>query len=154
MGYIHGDLHPRNIVFAGDDEVKIIDFGWARPQKRNEPLQHIVKDFVLLEANFRFVTLPPFLPYDSLKKFLGWINSQRTPRVIHNECKLRIELIKELREIAQKHIGKYKNWDIEYIVPLFLVSLGLLKYCHSADCSWAARYTVLSLAKYLKNNLL
>jgi hypothetical protein len=164
MGHVHGDLHPRNIVFADNgNEVRIIDFGWARPQKYprktenrgpEHKLQHIVKDFVLLEANLRFMTLPPFLPYKSVTKFLNWINTERTPRKnIHDECKLRMELIKDLRETAKQHIGKHRNWNIEYIAPLFLVSLGLLKHCHSADCTWSARYTVLSLAKYLDNNL-
>ena len=114
MGCVHGDLHPRNIVFA-EDGIRIIDFGWVRPQRpprnskdrgpEHEP-QHIAKDFVLLEANLRFVTLPPFLPYESVKKFLGWIDSKRAPRKdIDDECRLRIDLIKGLRETARNHLG-------------------------------------------------
>ena len=60
LGYVHGDLHPHNIVFTHDNEVKIIDFGWTRP------LQHIVKDFVLLEANLYFMTLPQSCSAQSL----------------------------------------------------------------------------------------
>jgi len=154
MGCIHGDLHPRNILFDKDDQVKVIDFGWARPRpgKEDKP-QHIVKDFVLLEANLRFVTLPPFLPYDSVKEFAKWIRMDESPpQNVHVECKLRIGLIQSLREIAKEHVGKKHDWDSEYIVPLFLVSLGLLKHCHSADCTWAARYNVLRLARYLVEN--
>lgn len=146
LGYVHGDLHPRNIVFSRDDEVKIIDFGWTRPS------QHIVKDFVLLEANLRFMTLPPFLPYNSVKDFLDWIDNEEIPKVANDEINLRIDLIMQLRQIAKNRIGTDANCDIQYVVPLFLVSLGLLKHCHSADCTWAARYTVLSLAKCLVDN--
>ncbi len=156
MGYVHGDLHPRNIVFAGDNAARIIDFGWARPIKKGDTLQHIVKDFVLLEANLRFITLPPFLQYDSVKLLLGWIGMCAHPprKEVDNECRLRIELIQGLREIARKHIGLCGNWGIEYIAPLFLMSLGLLKHCHSSDCTWAARYNVLRLAHYLNRNVL
>ncbi len=154
-GFVHGDLHPRNIVFAHKKTVRVIDFGWARPLCPDDPgkpgeLQHIVKDFVLLEANLRFMTLPPFLPYDQVKEFAEWIEMDEEPRPVKDpECNLRIDLIKDLRGVAKKHVGNSSNWDIEYIVPLFLVSLGLLKHCHSADCTWAARYTVLRLARYL-----
>lgn len=153
VGYIHGDLHPRNIIFEKNYSIRVIDFGWARPCKQDDPLQHIVKDFVLLEANLRFMTLPPFLPYDSVKDFLDWIGMDDSPpQGLHDEIKLRINLIRDLRETAKNHIGTDDNWDIEYIVPLFLVSLGLLKHCHSADCTWAARYNVLRLARYLVEN--
>jgi len=154
MGFVHGDLHPRNIVFANDDTVRVIDFGWARPSKPDDPLQHIVKDFVLLEANLRFMTLPPFLPFDSVKDFADWIGMDDTPPCVDDqECKLRFDLVKQLRKVAQEHVGKCNDWDVEYVVPLFLVSLGLLKHSCSADCPWAARYTVLMLARYLKNKL-
>lgn len=153
VGFIHGDLHPRNIVFADDGTPRVIDFGWARPPDDPEDppqLQHIVKDFVLLEANLRFMTLPPFLPYDEVTALADWIGmGNNPPTVKHAECKLRIDLISELREVGERHIGGCSDWDAEYVVPLFLVSLGLLKHSHSADCPWAARYTVLALAKHL-----
>lgn len=159
MGYVHGDLHPRNIVFQQNDKVCVIDFGWARPRRKEERLQHIIKDFVLLEANLRFMTLPPFLPYKSATAFIDWIGLNRpSPRTVHDECKLRIDLIQDLRKVAKAHLGRWQeqDWELEYIAPLFLVSLGLLKHCHSADCTWAARYTVLALATslegYLKRN--
>ncbi|MBD3352317.1 MAG: phosphotransferase [Candidatus Lokiarchaeota archaeon] len=152
MGHIHGDLHPRNIVFSKDETPRIIDFGWARPVKRGDSLQHIIKDFVLLEANFRFMTLPPFLAYESMKHFNKWLSIENDPVLTGDrECDLRMNLIYRLRNIAKQHVGDSTNWDVEYIVPLFLVSFGLLtKHSCNADCSWAARYTVLSLADYIK----
>jgi hypothetical protein len=160
MGFVHGDLHPRNIVFAEDDTVRVIDFGWARPLPPDKPgmslelhhrAQHIVKDFVLLEANLRFVTLPPFLPYEDVMAVADWIDVEAAlPSVGHAECALRIGLMEQLRERVAAHIGgNCEDWDIEYVVPLFLVSLGLLRYSCDADCPWAARYTVLRLARYL-----
>jgi hypothetical protein len=157
MGFIHGDLHPRNIVFAYPDRVCVIDFGWARPASQESgdelaELQHIVKDFVLLEANLRFMTLPPFLPYGDVKEFGDWIPmDEKQPSVGDKECNLRMKLVRKLRERAKLHVGTCSDWDIEYIAPLFLVSFGLLKHCHNADCTWAARYTVLSLARHLVN---
>ena len=147
-GFVHGDLHPRNIVFTRKKEVKIIDFGWARQS------QHIVKDFVLLEANLRCMALPPFMRYDSAIHFLGLISKDDTSITHGNdELAIRLSLISRLRQIAAERMGDDVNWDVQYIIPLFLVSLGLLKHCHSADCTWAVRYNILALARYLKENV-
>jgi hypothetical protein len=155
VGIIHGDVHPRNIVEGDQMAPCIIDFGWARPRAERGALQHIVKDFVLLEANLRFMTLPPFLPHDSVMAFANWIGmDEDPPHVKDPECMMRMALVQELRKVTRDHVGDCTDWDIEYVAPLFLMSLGLLRYCYAADCPWAARYTVLSLARYLRRTVL
>ncbi|ACF45691.1 hypothetical protein Paes_0639 [Prosthecochloris aestuarii DSM 271] len=69
MGAIHGDLHPRNIVISHDDIPKIIDFGWTQPEA------HFAKDFALMEANIRFVSLKPDYSYSYLTKLSKSIES-------------------------------------------------------------------------------
>lgn len=149
VGAIHGDLHPRNIVFSYDRASHIIDFGWASKEA------HIAKDFALLECNLRFMMLRPDIPENCLKALVDWVP-------FHNEfSETRYEyidgiarIIKKLHQIAKDHfpnISKPEFWTKEYVVPLFLVALGLLKpkvfaSCHNRN---AAILTVEKLADHI-----
>lgn len=152
-GVVHGDMHPRNLVFAENESVRVIDFGWARPNTKGEPYQHINKDFVLMEANLRFMTLPPSLPYGDVETFCGWLDIDTNPDLVSNELMMRVGLIQQLREVCHEHNGPGCSWAAEYTIPLFLVSMGLLKYCHESECPWAFRRTVLELAENLTKEL-
>jgi hypothetical protein len=146
VGAIHGDLHPRNIVFAKNRSPKIIDFGWANRRS------HIAIDFVLLECNLRFMVLRPDISLHSLESLTKWIP-------FYNEfvptgddyIDKRANLIKTLHDIASCHFKQNVNWDIEYLVPFFIMAIGLLKPKAFSSCHnrLAAKITIEHLADYL-----
>ena len=148
VGAIHGDLHPRNIVFSHDRSPHIIDFGWARQET------HIAKDFALMECNLRFMVLRPDILNKTLKALVEWIPFHNEfTQTRHPYVDGVAEIIKKLHELAKEHFPKKnkQNWNKEYVVPLFLTALGLLKpnvfsSCHNRV---AAILTVQNLADYL-----
>jgi serine/threonine protein kinase len=147
-GAIHGDLHPKNIVLSMRTP-HLIDFGWAKGDA------HIAKDFVLLECNLRFMVLHADVDRETIRQFTGWISWEGPPPKLACEyCARRVELIRCLREIARKHFPDGTVWNEEYVVPLFLVAFGLLKHFASAENQNAAEMTVLSLADYIKREVL
>ena len=152
-GAIHGDMHPRNIVLTENNTARIIDFGWTRPVNRKHEYQHIMKDFVLMEANIKFMSLPPHLPNSDIDLISKYINYTTYFEPQSNETMFRKELIDKIRNIAKDHNFNSINWLYEYFIPLFFVSLGLLKYCHEAECTWAFRKSILYLSNYIYNNV-
>jgi hypothetical protein len=148
-GVVHGDLHPRNIVLAGSAEPHIIDFGWAGDRR------HISQDFVLLECNLRFFVQEPALALADLRAMAAWISfDQQIPDLTGELARGRVRLINLLREAARSHFPPNTNWDVEYVVPLFLISLGLLKHMSDCENQLAGHLTILSLANYVAENLL
>lgn len=147
-GAVHGDLHPRNIVFTATKIPHVIDFGWARDDA------HIAKDFVLLECNLRFVAFRPDVPWPDIDALAGWFKfDELQPALVSEHCRERANLIAELRTIAKEHFPKDCDWNLEYIIPLFLVAFGLLRVLPSADNQIAAKLTVLKLASYINRVL-
>jgi Ternary complex associated domain 9 len=148
-GATHGDLHPRNIVMTEYGIPHIIDFGWSSADS------HIAKDFVLLESNLRFVTLPSSISSSDLSKLARWVEFNAPPPKLKNTHAMgAIRLIEVLRDNAKTHFADKVDWDVEYIIPLFLVSFGLLLHIESYDNQMSARYTVLSLADYIYKSVL
>ncbi len=144
-GAIHGDLHPKNVVLS-EEEPHIIDFGWAQPD------EHVAKDFVLLECNLRFMLLRRDMDIESTQRFARWIEwNKRVPEVSCDYCSRRMQLVRRLREIAAKHLPDTKDWDKEYVIPLFLTAFGLLKHLGAADNQIAAVMTILALADYIED---
>ena len=69
----------------------------------------------------------------------------------------RAELIKDLRNIAKKTIrpnDQEPDWNWEYIVPLFLVAFGLLRFAPQLGNQQAAVRFVLVLANKIERLLL
>lgn len=148
-GSVHGDLHPRNVLLSVDRFPRLIDFGWAADSV------HIAKDFVLLECNLRFGVLRPDISFEIIKMMAQWISFDAECLDLGDEyCDKQVTLIKTLRKIAKEHFPSRTDWDNEYILPLFLVALGLLKYLSAFDNQMAARLTVLSLAEYVDQKVL
>ena len=143
-GAIHGDLHPRNIVLSDNNSAHIIDFGWTTNDA------HIAKDFVLLECNLRSVALKPNVSYEAMETMAAWLDFKtKPPELGLDYCDRRLKLIQQVRCVAKTHFPSGTDWDNEYLIPLFLVSLGLLKHLRDYDNQIAARFTVLSLANYV-----
>jgi serine/threonine protein kinase len=146
LGAVHGDVHPRNIVISADRGPHIIDFGWAHD------LGHIAKDFVLMEANLRFVLLNADVAEADVVAMSKWLSfGSVAPSVTQPYCADQIRLIEKVRDEARHHFGDDANWDVEYLVPLFIVSLGLLRFLSEFRNQFAAIRTVLELARYISS---
>lgn len=66
----------------------------------------------------------------------------------------RLTLITSIRDAASSHFGAAPAWDVEYLVPLFLVAFGLLTHARSCDNLIAARLFVLTLARLIEARIL
>ena len=140
-GPVHGDLHPKNIVLDNQNSPNIIDFGWAQSSG------HLVKDYALMEANLRAVTLPSHLKAEdvvALSKMLAIEDALPTGSdVITSRARL-------IREGIWKSLERgniVDDWNREYLVPLFLISYGLLKHLDDARNQQALVSTILSLSE-------
>lgn len=143
-GAIHGDLHPGNIILKKTGMPTIIDFGWAQGKA------HIAKDFVLLECNLRFLTLRTELREDEVQRFSEWVRWGDTPPAkMGGYLQGRVKLIERLRQKAMAVFPDGTDWDREYVVPLFLVAVGLLRFAPQLGNQQAAVRLVLSTAAYL-----
>jgi Ternary complex associated domain 9 len=149
LGVIHGDLHPGNIILR-DRLPAIIDFGWARDQS------HIAKDYVLMECNLRFLSLRPQLRDEELDAFCRWVAwDDPIPEGLSEYLTGRCELIQGLRERAKTAFGDDTiDWVTEYLVPLFLVAFGLLRFAPQLGNQRAAVLSVTRLADYLARAIL
>jgi len=148
-GAIHGDLHPKNIVYGPDGTPRLIDFGWANSTK------HILKDFVLLECNLRFVLLKSDVSFEDLSTLANWVSlDDQPPRFRCNYLQGVAEAISIVRAKARIAMPVDADWNDQYIVPLFLVAFGLLKHLHNYRNQLSARMTVLALATYVHNHII
>jgi hypothetical protein len=151
-GAVHGDLHPGNILFSDSKTPSIIDFGWADSDA------HLAKDYVLLECNLRFTHLPGNTPISEVVKFTSWVGmEERVPELTHPWCIDAARAIAVLRANFKRRIEPRNfeiNWDLEYVIPLFLVSFGLLRFIDDYRNQIAARHFVLHLATYIGKNVL
>ena len=152
MGAIHGDLHPRNIVFSGEMP-QIIDFGWAIDRA------HTAKDFILMESNLRFVIMRSDTPYADIIKLAnmvgmdGHFNESEIPEFNKNSTEITYSLIKIVRSKYKMVAGENINWLYEYIIPLFIVSVGLVKFAHSYSNQVSMIETIQSMAIYISDQL-
>ncbi|ADO73733.1 phosphotransferase [Stigmatella aurantiaca] len=149
LGAIHGDLHPGNILYATPERPFLIDFGWA------DDNAHIAKDFVLLECNLRFIYFPADVSFSEVRRF-AQMNAQDVawPEDLNKRFKPRFDVIQSLRKAFLDAHGVKVDWMTEYVIPLFLVSMGLLRYVDQYTNQVAARLTVLELAQYINDNYL
>ena len=149
-GVVHGDLHPRNVVLTGTGHAHIIDFGWSGD------MRHISQDFVLLECNLRFFVQNPALPFEDLLRMSAWIRFDESAPVdfASIEALQRVRLITAFREAVRRHYPSDTDWDVEYVLPLFLTALGLLKHMSDCENQLACHITILSLAGYISTYVL
>lgn len=153
LGAIHGDIHPRNIVLTSAGQPCLIDFGWYEEQ------DHIVKDFILLECNLRFMALKAEQSIEGLMNMAMSISTDNIKSCIEKNkdaskdicCYDNLKLIALIRDIAKDRFPDNFDWDHEYIIPLFLVAFGLLSKFQNGDNQIAHLLTVLTLAKYIDN---
>ncbi|MEI7462338.1 MAG: hypothetical protein WCK15_23325 [Pirellula sp.] len=146
FGAIHGDLHSGNVVITSDNQPRIIDFGWAKEES------HIAKDFVLMECNLRFLFLRPQLASEDIDRLASWIqNGVPIPDDLSPYSKDHCSLILVLQSLAREALGEEVDWNREYLLPLFLVAFGLLRFAPQLGNQQAAILTVLALATHIKD---
>lgn len=148
LGAIHGDLHTKNIVFAPGGRIRIIDFGWSNAES------HLAKDFILIESNLRFMVLHPDMPFSDIEKLCTTLDQVKESKIDY-QCKYSgfiHKLIFQVRENAFKVLKEDKLYE-EYLIPLFLVCLGLLKFSKSFNNIISARLTILEMAKLIDEYL-
>ena len=142
VGAIHGDLHPGNIVLGQNNGARIIDFGWS--QERS----HIAKDFVLMECNLRFLFLRPQLSAGESRTFSRWLKwDEPVPPGLSDHCVRHANMIKHLRSLATNVFPANPDWNWQYLVPMFFVAFGLLRFAPQLGNQSAAVETVLGLAQ-------
>lgn len=152
IGAIHGDLHPRNVVVT-KNALSIIDFGWA------DSNANIAKDFVLMECNLRFVILFSNMPMQSVEKLAKSIEDYDIQKIIDDKteknkqlkaiCNWIIIIRKKYKYIRNLRKNQVINWGEEYIIPLFIVAMGLIKYINSYMNQASMIITIQELAEYI-----
>jgi hypothetical protein len=131
VGPVHGDLHPRNVIF--DDTLThphLIDFKWSRQES------HVLLDYVLMEISLRFLWIPR--GYDPvteahvnrlLVRRSGEVTCRRHQYLPHRRHYKRLALLLPIiRDSARKVTRTGEDWYSEYLVAFFLVLYGLLNY--------------------------
>jgi hypothetical protein len=148
IGAIHGDLHPGNVVFTRKNRPVLIDFGWAQGSA------HIAKDYVLMECNLRFLTLRTQVSDEELDCFVKWVGwDEPVPARFGEYFTSRAQLIQTLRECARTVFPLDTDWTKEYLVPLYFVAFGLLRFAPQLGNQRAAIRLVEALASYLSQGL-
>lgn len=146
FGPVHGDLHPKNIIFDADGKVQVIDFGWARND------MHVVVDYVLLDINLRAVALPSLVPEGELLAAARHLLPGDPAPAAGSLAADRLEIVR--REIWGRAVdqgavsgGDGRAWLREYLIPYFLVAYGLLVYLDQAQNQRALLASVLAAAE-------
>lgn len=146
IGPVHGDLHSKNIVLDNSNQVRIIDFGWARGGA------HVVLDYLFLDINLRGTTLPSQLSESDALALANFLrpeqNVSKLPKVVQSRARIISEVIwHRAKERA------VENWVIEYLAPMLLVSYGLLVHLDNVRNQPAMLASVLSLSRELDRNV-
>jgi hypothetical protein len=148
-GAVHGDLHPGNIMFSQVGAPSVIDFGWATSNS------HVAKDFVLLECNLRFTYLHADTALNDVVTLSEWVgNTTECGHLSDAEANQAYDAIKAIRSSFEQLGDEATDWDLEYVVPLFIVAFGLLRFLDENWNQISARHTVLKLARYVAINVL
>lgn len=148
LGLVHGDLHPGNIIVRDEDAPALIDFGWSVARA------HVAKDFALMECNLRFLTLRASVADADLEAFSRTVAWEAALEGIRDEyLTRRWDLIQLLRQTATGLFAANTNWDREYLVPVFLVGFGLLRFAPQLGNQRAAIRFIEQLARHLDGAL-
>ena len=144
LGLVHGDLHPGNIMVRDEDSPALIDFGWSNQRA------HVAKDFALMECNLRFLTLRATVAEADLDAFTTAVAWEAPLEGVEDDyLTRRWDLIQLLRQRAKGLFADDTNWDREYIVPLFVVAFGLLRFAPQLGNQRAAIRFIEQVARHL-----
>ncbi|MFE9579860.1 phosphotransferase [Nocardia sp. NPDC006044] len=130
-GFVHGDLHPNNVVLQDGRTPSLIDFAWAHDGD-------IFADFVLMECSVRFLLFPHHVNWsqnrwvaqklaqeDGCQEVLGRYESDRS--LIHGERYRRMaRVVAVIRSAAKKHAGELYDFN-NYLAAQYVMLYGLSK---------------------------
>ena len=130
-GFIHGDLHPNNVVINQHNKPSLIDFAWAGEGD-------ILIDFVLMECSLRFLLFPHNIDWPAHRRVAQMLVTEdgpaeiiqfykENPNTVHQERYLRMaQAIQIVRSRAKDHAKSY--WDFDnYLCGQFMMLYGLSK---------------------------
>jgi len=130
FGYVHGDLHPNNIIIDKTDKPRLIDFDWSGKKR------HILVDFVLMENSLRFFLCPRAINIHEQKMVDEWLLKEEGYRdILHHTFRstaanryyhLIASVIEKIRQHAKSSIGAGYKFN-EYLLSQFLILFGLLE---------------------------
>ena len=142
-GPVHGDLHPKNVVIDRNLRVNVIDYGWASRSS------HIIKDYVLMEANLRAITLSSHTDFGTVRALADCFTPSSSGILATGPIGFREATIRSClwKQVLQHRL--VNDWEREYVIPLFLVTYGLLKHMDNARNQVSLLLTVLSLARHV-----
>ncbi len=146
MGPVHGDLHPKNIVLGHQGSVNIIDFGWV------EKKAPVALDYLLLDINLRGVTLPSQLSQNDICSFASFLEPIQKIEKLPSTMQPRARIIKDTLWSRYQSNAAAICWRTEYLIPMFLVSFGLLVHLDNARNQTSLIATVLSLARKIRES--
>ena len=151
-GAVHGDLHPKNIIFDAKRRVQIIDFGWAVNER------HVCVDYVLLDINLRAVTLPSHVQEQEMLSAASYLYPNDACPTIDGVLGERLRIVRDeiwAHATSTKAVSKSGGdpWLFEYLIPYFLVSYGLLVFLDNALNQRAMVACVLAASERIANEL-
>jgi serine/threonine protein kinase len=132
IGFVHGDLHPNNVVLATDNVPAIIDFAWARGDG------DVLQDFVLMECSFRFLLFPRHVDWREHHRVAVDFAREDGPDIVTNRFLLDPNLAHSRRYIemseavaavrlkASEVLSDTFHFD-DYLKAQYLVLYGLTK---------------------------
>ena len=148
-GYVHGDLHPKNVVFGSEKQPNIIDFGWAHEDR------HIVVDYLLLDVNLRSVTLPAAASESEILALAQFLASEDSVPKLGQLMSSRATVLKQVvwDSCLRSKAADKKSWCSDYLIPLLLVSYGLLVHLKDARNQRSLIATIVCLADRISKEL-
>src|SRR5436190_19418209 len=103
-----------------------------------------------MACNLRVLTLRPQVRPAEIESFEDWIAwDAPPPSGLSDYLNGRMKLIRSLREKAAEVFPEDTDWEREYIIPLFFVAFGLLRFAPQLGNQQAAMRFVLSLARHI-----
>lgn len=132
-GIVHGDLHPRNVLFQSPLQPHLIDWKWCKQDK------HVMVDYVLFENSLRFMILPQvlkvnldeqllvdrsLLSMNGFKRIGGHQFFPESKRALYSRLG---KLIGIIRQCAMRSINQQK-WFTSYLLSQFIVLYGTIRY--------------------------
>jgi hypothetical protein len=132
LGFVHGDLHPNNIVLSAGNVPAIIDFAWARSEA------DVLQDFVLMECSFRFLLFPRHVDWREHHRVATDLTRQDGPEIVANRFRADANLAHSRRYVEMAEAVatvRSKAMEIlqddfdfsDYLKAQYLVLYGLTK---------------------------
>jgi hypothetical protein len=129
QSYVHGDLHLRNVlVEESNGRGWLIDF--AKVKER-----HILFDFIKLETYIRLMGLAADARTFSLNEYAQFEDSLNAATLggqgvgpANDYLAKAYQVILTIRELAGNYLSRKDNFKGEYLSPLFLYCLAMMKY--------------------------